>query len=147
MATLQELNRIVNENRAIINRINSEAKTINQVDNIANLTTDDYVLIFDNQGNLTGKGTIQQVLSLFTQQSLYVVVQNAEFRLLKKPGNTGPSIELGDVIRDGYISSSIIINQAIYTNALGDGDTNNIGTQANDFTDGNYAQVEISELT
>ena len=147
MATLSEVNRIAKENREAINTIISNSKTINQVVNATGITTDDYILIYDNAGNLTGKGTIQQVFDLLNLRDNSILIASTTFNFYKKPGNTLNTMQLGDIIKDGYVNGNVMIHYARYTNKLATGDVNNIGTLAGNYKDGNYENVRYTKLT
>ena len=72
-----------------------------------------------------------------------IVVAGTVFNWSKKPSNTTNTLAVGEVITNGRISETIHIYSAIYTNALADADIDNFGTEANNFTDGNYIQVQF----
>lgn len=82
---------------------------------------------------------------LIGAMSAAVTVAGKPFELLKNPDNTGGAsvIEVNDVIY-GFATNGIIL-KAKYTNALADGDKDNIGT-APDFADGNYLPLNIQEI-
>lgn len=71
-----------------------------------------------------------------------IIIGSGNFRLIKRPGNTNPHLEVNDLISEGFLSNTIFIKKAQYTNALGDGDVTNFGNEENDYEDGNYAKVE-----
>lgn len=151
MATVREALDIAISNRKAINAMTNGAKKINQVDDVQTLTNDDLILVFDNQGNITGKTTVQNLISLFGIVTQFIEVNGVQFRLLKKEGNNIINgIELNDVISSGYIqdgSTEVLFIRGKYVNTLNDGDVLNIGTLANKFTDGNYANVRYAKLS
>lgn len=74
-----------------------------------------------------------------------ITVNGNQAHLLKYPGNSNQSVvELND--RIVMFANTTTILTAQYTNALADGDTDNIGT-APDWDDGNYLPLAIQSTT
>lgn len=151
MATVKEALDIAISNRKAINSILNNSKNINQVDDVQTLTKDDLILVFDNQGNVTGKTNLQGLMNLFGIVTRFIEIDEVEFRLLKKEGNSiMDAVELNDVISSGYIqdgSTEVLFIRGKYVNTLNDGNVSNLGTLANNFTDGNYANVRYVKLS
>ena len=74
-----------------------------------------------------------------------VTVNGNHANILKKPGNVTPGVvELGD--RVVMFGNATTILTLLYTNALADADTDNIGTTP-DWDNGNYTPLAIQVTT
>ena len=94
--------------------------------------------------NKTILDQIDQKMVDLMSKNRFIEIGSTVFRLQKNETPTPGVIEQNDLLYNGLIkenSTEIIIQIAKYTNALGDGNTSNFGTIANNFTDGNYSNV------
>lgn len=73
-----------------------------------------------------------------TVQPTSIIASGGIFKWSKKPSNTTDTIVAGEVITNGRISETVHVYSAIYES----GDINDFGTEANNFTDGSYTEVQ-----
>lgn len=146
MPTISQIAQLAKENREAINKILSESLELNEIDDVIGLNSDDLILVFDSSGQITGKSTIQNMFNLLNIRDNTIEIAGYLWDFYKNPTNSNPSIEVYDVIKNGYISGGILIQYAMYNNTLNNGDINNIGTLANNFKDGNYKNVRYTKL-
>lgn len=129
----------------------ASSKKINEFDEVTEFKTGMYVAVFDptkgDSGGVVKFPFIDKEQDLTPYQlkiqAEEIVASGGVFKWNKKPSNTTNTLAVGEVITNGRISETIHIYSAIYTNALADADIDNFGTEANNFTDGNYKQVQF----
>ena len=125
----------------------ASSKKINEFDEVTEFKTGMYVAVFDPTKGDSG-GVVkfpfvdkEQDLTPYQLkiQAEEIVASGGVFKWNKKPSNTTNTLVAGEVITNGRISETIHIYSAIYVS----GDINDFGTQANNFTDGSYREVQF----
>ena len=81
-------------------------------------------------------------LFLIEYKTRRIVIDGVVFNWVKSPENNTNNLVVNEIITNGRISESVHITFAVYDNNKGTGNAADFGTLENNFTDGNYKDVE-----